>query len=630
MIVWAVALLGVLATWALLLLIGTGLGLLLLRPAGPRTLDSDDILVAAWIGAAVSIALLQLWNFVWPIRWPAGALLAVAGSVGLFIGRRDLRRWLVRFDLRRHGLPLVVILVAVAWAGDRAMGPLEMYDGGSYHMPVMAWARAYPVVPGLANLHGRLAFNNSSLLLAALLDAGPWAGRAYHLVNGFFLALLLGQVLLHATRLPHVRGGRRGRYAFDLALLAPLLAMLMDDEFVSSYSPDVPAGLALLVALSLLVRPLLDADSRTNARVRRDVGAATVLLAMAVTIKLTVGLAAVLAWAVAFGWIARSGTGARRRIGAAVLASTLLVLPWLARGVVLSGYPLYPSTVMAAPVDWRADIEQARAEMAWVGYFARTEEDTMAVAYVDQLPFQLQWVKSWSYSFAKDWRWRMLLLLPACLCMFLLTPLLIVLRRRGPPVPRTLAWLLLPTAGGAIGWFFTAPRLPFGFAHLWGLAALGAAVLFWRLLPGRMTRGAMAVAVAIGLLPVAGRLLHSLLYDQRPLPSVIVDALLIRRGDDNGFHPPDPAEEEVRPFVTSSGLRLLVPLETNRCYDAALPCTPHPAPNLRLRGDGLAEGFRVTGSWQAERWPNPGSRFLEVWRDYEDDMAGGPRGASAR
>ena len=53
--------------------------------------------------------------------------------------------------------------------------------------------------------------------IAALLDDGPWTGRANHLLNGFLIALLLVQAVLHTTRLPRSTGAIRLRYAFDLA-----------------------------------------------------------------------------------------------------------------------------------------------------------------------------------------------------------------------------------------------------------------------------------------------------------------------------------------------------------------------------------------------------------------------------
>jgi hypothetical protein len=72
-------------------------------------------------------------------------------------------------------VPILVFVLFVLWAANRCAGPLTLYDSGMYHAPTVEWFKAYPVVPGLGNLHGRLAFNPSGLLFAAMLDRGPFA-----------------------------------------------------------------------------------------------------------------------------------------------------------------------------------------------------------------------------------------------------------------------------------------------------------------------------------------------------------------------------------------------------------------------------------------------------------------------
>jgi hypothetical protein len=66
---------------------------------------------------------------------------------------------------------------------------------------------------------------------------------------------------------------------------------------------------------------------------------------------------------------------------------------------------------------------------------------------------------------------------------------------------------------------------------------------------------------------------------------------------------------ELEHYTTRSGLVLGVPTgDGARCWDAPIPCTPNPAPNLRLRVPGdLASGFVVDGEWRMEHWP-------ERWR----------------
>jgi hypothetical protein len=44
------------------------------------------------------------------------------------------------------------------------------YDTGLYHLQTLQWIKTQPIVPGLANLHSRLAVNSAIFLLAAVAD----------------------------------------------------------------------------------------------------------------------------------------------------------------------------------------------------------------------------------------------------------------------------------------------------------------------------------------------------------------------------------------------------------------------------------------------------------------------------
>ena len=84
----------------------------------------------------------------------------------------------------------------------------------SYHVQAVKWAKAYPVVPGIANLHGPLAFNNSSFLYDAMVDSGWWEGRGYHVANAVLLHGAVIQSLLNG--LQWLRGGLSRTIGFQL------------------------------------------------------------------------------------------------------------------------------------------------------------------------------------------------------------------------------------------------------------------------------------------------------------------------------------------------------------------------------------------------------------------------------
>src|SRR5262249_3841379 len=145
-------------------------------------------------------------------------------------------------------------------------GPCTAYDSGMYHIPAMDWAKGFPIVPGLGNLHGRLAFNCSSLLYAAMVDVGPWSGRSNHIVNGLFLFALLIQIVLHIFQLPRASETKKALCLFNIALLTPTIVLIQNPNFISSFTPDLPSAVVLFVAASMLFAQTINTDKHASMR----------------------------------------------------------------------------------------------------------------------------------------------------------------------------------------------------------------------------------------------------------------------------------------------------------------------------------------------------------------------------
>jgi hypothetical protein len=156
----------------------------------------------------------------------------------------------------------------------------------------------------------------------------------------------------------------------------------------------------------------------------------------------------------------------------------------------------------------------------------------------------------------------------------------------------------------------------------WGLAAIMVALACART---AVARAPVAALLALALGPLADNAIDTAAEEGVSPPIAVAKALFFRPGRDVFFHPGETGR--MRPWRTSSGLRLWVPERLNRCFRAPLPCTPHPAANLRLRAGSLGGGFRVLGGWQPNRWPNPRSDFLAGWRERHRET---PAQAAAR
>ncbi|MBK6457224.1 MAG: hypothetical protein IPF87_14315 [Gemmatimonadetes bacterium] len=106
-------------------------------------------------------------------------------------------------------------------------------------------------------------------------------------------------------------------------------------------------------------------------------------MAIAVTFEVSVALVAVLLALLVLGPLIVVDRPPRailtRGLAWAVAAPVLIAVAWTGRGVILSGYPLFPSSVLPFPVDWRAPSEHANCEFAFAAFSARASVDEREV-----------------------------------------------------------------------------------------------------------------------------------------------------------------------------------------------------------------------------------------------------------
>ena len=90
------------------------------------------------------------------------------------------------------GRILFLILLFLVFSYGASRGYLH-FDSGLYHAQAIRWIEEYGVVPGLANLHCRLAYNSSVFTLTALYSMSFVMGQSFHAVAGFMAMVLAGK-----------------------------------------------------------------------------------------------------------------------------------------------------------------------------------------------------------------------------------------------------------------------------------------------------------------------------------------------------------------------------------------------------------------------------------------------------
>jgi len=604
-----------------------GVGLLLRRLWTPRGLRPAGLLVTFWTGLCGMIFLLQIWHLLWPVDLTATIVLLALGGLGLVLGRRELAMMLGEEALRRP-VVLVAALAAGMWLANRGLGPNCCYDSGVYHIQYVEWAKAYPIIPGLGNLHCRLGHSNAILLVAAAMDHFPAPGRASHFMYPLLVLSLWLAMIGAAGRL--IRRGRAGDAGavFYLLFAFVLLEWTLRESFFSSFHTDLAGMILLLVATGVLLQFLRGLHESSPGQVRADLVTMAVFAGAMIAIKISMGVAAVALGATAFvaAWVALGDPAGRAAMGGpacrpvrSLLATTVwmalaglaFVAPYVARNAIQTGYPLYPSGAFALNVDWKMPDARRDWQYRQIANWSRAEVQGAVLPPVPE-----NWFPGWLERFLAR---KLLLVLPLVLTAGAVVLTLAVGHRGEQRLPRRCWLAVAPLAASLAIWFVMAPDPRYGgMALLWALAAVTVSLAAARSLsraPAWAVRLAAAAYVAAAFFPIIVLSpLDKAEMENRPVLAAVVDEILMPPGEDGGFHRP-PSFPSTS-YTTPSGLTVTIPVlrkekwvrvdvgggmffwgteheKETELYYVPIPSTPYPSPHLALRKAGdLRSGFR--------------------------------------
>jgi hypothetical protein len=383
------------STWLIWGLLLVGIGGLLPRLFGLRLTKLEDVFTAFWVGLVVTISILQLWHFVLPIDERAALLIGILGLLGLVSLRGELFALLRRLAWHDPRLRLITGLwvLFLIWLANRALNiPLDG-DSQYYHLSAIQWLREYPIIPGLANLLEPLGYNNVAFLYGALLDTGIWRYHSYHFASTLLMVFVSAHTVLLAARLRYTP--IQPETALSCLLLGLWLMFTVGGSIVSHSTDYAISFLAWFVFTQSLASWREDYTQPTS-RYRLAVILIFCVVSLCFKWSLLPFFALIGLFTVGRWW----QQGFTRRDGHLLLAligiAWGIMLLWLIRTSVLSGYPLFPLTWFALDVDWRLPPEQVDFTLKiirWSGFYTGQ----------DQILSGTDWIIPWLRYFWNDW-----------------------------------------------------------------------------------------------------------------------------------------------------------------------------------------------------------------------------------
>lgn len=537
--------------------------------------DRATCIPYVWLGWAISIILLQTVHLVLPLnQWVSGVffLLGIAGN---FTTTFSLRNSLERLSQISCGYWLF-LLMGGCWIAGHALLEPKLYDSGVYHFNSVRWLLEYPLVTGLGNLHGRLAFNQTFFIFVASLEVFQPLVSGHNLANSFLLYLALAECAYPLFNRVKISTDDRLILIVKIAFI-PLVLVLGKNYALSSPSPDLCSTILRIVMFYHFIEVLV--RFRSGQKDTGGVKYSVLLASVAITIKLSNVMYAIsLGGICVLLGIARRNrlSGERGKVRIIIFAIILFFLTiWAVRGVVLSGCLVYPSSAFCFDLDWAIPKEQVTKEAEMIYRSQRTK-----TLNKDPRDFLLdrKWMVRWVDTM---WRWKSGFAYPVILALAAICGAVASVtfskdtEQRKSNLLLTLA--IIPPLTAIVFWFVTAPHIRFAEPFLFLIALAG-------FLPWLRSDHSSKVRLMFTVMVLAFINIPLLLAEfERGLRFEVV-----MRVSPEGEPTP---KTILGTFKTASGLEIYFPVKGDQCWDSALPCSPSKDENLRLRGDSLRTGF---------------------------------------
>ena len=445
------------------------------------------------------------------------------------------------------------------------------FDTALYHAQSIRWIEEYGVVPGLANLQSRFAYNSAAFALTALYSMKDIFSQSYHATAGFFA--LLSAIL--ACDLVSVFTKKEWKLSHFVRLGLIFYLGVIFGEMVSPAS-DYYAQLLIFDCLILWLDQDDWQEKNPDSRNVTPYCLLSILLVYAVTIKFSVGLLLLLVLKPAVQLIKNKDY---RQIAVSIFSGVGTLLPFLIRNVILSGWLIYPSTAIDLfSVDWKIPADQVNLDAREIGAYGKGLNDVAKwqTAFGEWFPLWFENLKALEKVFV--------LAALAAVIFLLLTVIIKLFRKEKLNWDYLLVGVVFSLA--AAFWFLSAPLVRYGYAYLITLPLLvfGHFIIeemkHKKLQPYKnvIQRGLQVLVILFLISRIPG------LYED--ISKRITQPYYVRQ-QDYGYYE---AEERIL-----SGITFYVPLKQGQIGYDLFPSSLFANP-VELRGKRLKEGFRQIGT----------------------------------
>ena len=543
--------------------------------------STTGVLCFVFFCGCVFIGVIGSWLYLWlPLQFIYLLFLTIVLLIYLLIfQRKRIASFLSQSEYGRTNLSSVSFLfITVNILLFILLSSLQPVNGDTqiYHMQIIRWQTEHKVIPGIGNLYPRLGLGSNWFNLISFFYLPVFKHKNFTYLNAsfgtwFFVWLFLKWQFYFDKQNANQSFRFLSTFYFLLILYGIFDWQLFRDS-TNSTNYDFAVNAFTIIIISYFIEGIF-------INKQRDRFSYVVLLfsLCAISFKLSgIFLLLLVLYHLLLSWKTVNW-------GIVILLGTFILLPVGIKNYIVTGYPLFPSTLTINRPDWIFPKEMAEGFYKYIILSNRFYNYHWS--FINQLDHtSFNWIPYWFNGIL--WKHKVILIAALSSTFFLFRKTRLNINHE------QLRWIIICLLLMLAGWFFTAPDPGrFGYGILLSVSFLSVSLFISPILPRK--------AYVFVLL----------------ITAVVVTGYIAKKGKpviDNSSYLVYPGEFKEPPYqvIRAGNINFNLPYKIDhnwdcRCYFTPLPCITQKNPYLQARGQNLNDGFRMR--------PQPDSSFISSY-----------------
>lgn len=526
--------------------------------------ENRKVLPQIFAGLVVNTVYAQVWSLFCGVSLASNIVLMIITSIvviccykqmGMLLGNALKEAGSVKY------MPAVYAFIIILFAYGTSRGYIH-YDTSLYHAQSIRWIEEYGVVKGLASLQLRFGYNSAAFALTALYSWVWMFGQSLHTTSGFFA--LLGAI--QVAEVYKVFVNKKVRYS-DFIRIGLFFYLGLIFREMTSPASDYYAQILIYSTIIMWI-DALDEQNNHNEDKAYPFAMLSILLVYAATIKFSIALLVLLVIKPAVILIQKKQI---KQILVSLLGGIVVLVPFFIRNVIISGWLIYPSTILDLfDVDWKIPKGVAQYDAMEIGVYGKGINDVTKL----DMPMR-QWLPNWFKSMSiveKGW---------VCLTAFAIIAFVIYfvykLLKKNINYDRLL--LCSVVICSCLFWFFSAPLVRYGYGYLTCVPLLMDGILCFELVDKTKDVKSLYIAFLIVFVALGLYRIKTVGYD---IITTVKEPYYTMQKDYSDW----PAEE-----YNLDGVTIYIPTEGALIGYDKFPSSMLTI-DVELRGNTIKDGFR--------------------------------------